>query len=109
MSQTTYQVILSTDGKHTVIVSCDEPESANLALNWAKATYAQVVERYGMKGEQRPTEAEPNGEAEEVPICAVHNLPMAKVNGKKGEFWSCHQKDGDEWCKYRPPRTAGEA
>jgi len=42
-------------------------------------------------------------DAIEPPMCRVHDLAMVQVNGKKGEFWSCHQKNSDgSWCSYRP-------
>src|SRR5581483_8419901 len=38
-----------------------------------------------------------------VPICEVHQVPMVRMRGKHGPWWSCHQKDDDgEWCPYRP-------
>ncbi len=38
-----------------------------------------------------------------VPICEVHQIPMVRMKGKHGTFWSCHQKDeAGEWCQYRP-------
>jgi hypothetical protein len=102
MSQTTYQVILSTDGKHTVIATTDEPGQTALALAWAKATYEAVVKRYGLKGEQ--THLNGNGStAEDVPTCAIHHVPMVRVEGKHGAFWSCHDRDqNDKFCTYRP-------
>jgi hypothetical protein len=42
-------------------------------------------------------------EDQEPPICGIHNLPIVKVQGNRGEFWSCHQKNADgSWCNYRP-------
>ena len=52
MSQTTYQIILSSDGKHTVIVTADDQATSKTAFGWAKATYARLVEVYGLKYEQ---------------------------------------------------------
>src|SRR5205823_4457255 len=38
-----------------------------------------------------------------VPICEIHQIPMVRMKGKHGPFWSCHQKDDDgNWCDYRP-------
>jgi hypothetical protein len=40
---------------------------------------------------------------QEPPVCQVHQVPMALVQGRKGEFWSCHTKNEDgSWCSYRP-------
>lgn len=41
----------------------------------------------------------------EAPICQVHQLPMVKVRGRRGAFWSCHQRLPDgQFCSYRPGR-----
>ncbi len=102
MSQTTYQVILSSDGKHTVIVTADDKETAKTAFGWAKATYDRLVEVYGLKYEQYQ-KGQNNGNGEDTPVCAVHKVPMAKVNGRHGPFWSCHQKNADgSFCSYKP-------
>jgi hypothetical protein len=102
MSNATYQVILSTDGKHTVIVTSDDPQAIKEASSWAQATYERLVERYGLKGEQRASNGDRQQE-ETVPECAIHHVPMVLVEGKRGPFWSCHERNEDgSWCKYRP-------
>jgi hypothetical protein len=40
----------------------------------------------------------------EAPICAIHNVPMHWID-KNGGFWSCHKKDSDKWCSYRPGKA----
>src|SRR5262245_46570099 len=106
MAQTTYQVVLSTDGKHSVIVTTDNQGETKLGLAWAKATYEHLVAQYGLKGKQRQAPSEPeagDNQPGEAPICAVHNVPMAWQQGKKGFFWSCHEKNADgSWCSYKP-------
>lgn len=103
MAQTTYQVILSTDGKHTVIVSSDDPVGIKAAGAWAKSAYAELVNRYGPKS--APKQAQPDeDQIEEAPICQVHQVPMIQVNGRKGPFWSCHERVGNGWCTYRPAK-----
>ena len=33
----------------------------------------------------------------------TERVPMVKVNGRRGPFWSCHEKNSDgSWCSYRP-------
>lgn len=101
MSQTTYQVVLSTDGKHSVIATTDNQADTRLALAWAKATYEQLVNLSGLKGEQ----GQGNDEQQDgsVPECAIHHVPMVLVQGKQGPFWSCHKKNQDgSWCSYKP-------
>ncbi len=100
MAQTTYQVILSTDGKHTVLGTTDDPTKAKAVFGWVKATYDRVVEVYGLKYEQYQ---KANGNHDSVPVCAVHQVPMERVQGKHGAFWSCHQRTPDgSSCSYRP-------
>lgn len=69
---------------------------------WARGTYEALVGRYGRKHEQyQKGNGNPNAEA--VPECAVHKVPMAKVSGKHGPFWSCHQRNADgSFCSYKP-------
>src|SRR2546421_13126071 len=99
MGNTTYQVILSTDGKHTVIVTTDNQGGTQLALAWAKATFERLVAQYGLKGGQPSANGHQSisqgEEPDEPPLCAVHQVPMVKVQGKKGEFWSCHERNQD--------------
>ena len=103
MNQPTYQVILSTDGKHTVIATGEDAAGMKAALEWAKSTYDQVVRSYGLKHEQyNHKNGEQNGN-EAVPNCKVHNAPMVKQQGKYGEIWGCHQRNTHgSFCSYRP-------
>ncbi len=42
---------------------------------------------------------------QEPPTCEVHQLPMVRVEGRRGAFWSCHQRMPDgSFCSYRPSR-----
>ena len=101
MANTTYQIILSTDGKHTVIVTTEDGAQAIAAREWAEVAYDHLIERYGYKGEHRPVS---QGEAIEAPICAVHQKAMVQQQGRRGAFWSCHEKNADgSWCTYKPP------
>jgi hypothetical protein len=44
-------------------------------------------------------------ETVQPPICAMHTQPMVRMNGRRGEFWSCHEKlDDGSYCPYRPPK-----
>jgi hypothetical protein len=103
-----------------VNVQSDDPAAVTEALVWAKKTWGQLVR---LPGKSFPSltsvNEEPNAQAapaavaqqseaadptaEEPPICEVHQVPMVHVNGRKGPFWSCHQKNEDgRWCAYRP-------
>src|SRR5215217_8270539 len=113
MANTKYQVNLAVDGKHSVSVQSDDPAAVTEGLIWAKKTWGQLVRLPGksfqsLQGEDREQtnhSVQSPSEPDAPPICAVHNLPMVRVQGKKGPFWSCHQKmaDGVTWCSYKPP------
>lgn len=105
--QTEYskQVILSTDGKHTIIASGNTQADMVEAIKWATAAYDKMVKRYGLKYEQYAKTNGSNNHAngDTVPTCGVHKLPMTRVNGKFGAFWSCRQRNEDgSFCKFKP-------
>ena len=98
MNRTTYQVVMSTDGKHQVIVTIEDPAGTKAALAWARATYAQLI-----KAEDLAEQPGDESQEQEPPECAIHQVPMVLVQGRRGPFWSCHQKNEDgSWCNYRP-------
>ncbi|MCC7106257.1 MAG: hypothetical protein IT307_14040 [Chloroflexi bacterium] len=95
-----YEVTMSTDGKHTVTVRIEDPAGTQAALAWARATHTQLL-----KDDLPIDGAEPDDDLNEAeaPACGVHHVPMVLVNGRKGQFWSCHEKMEDgTWCTYRP-------
>jgi hypothetical protein len=97
MARTTYHVTLSLDGDHRVSVTSDDQTELSEGLAWAKGVVLKL-EAYARE------HAEAEQVEEEPPICDVHQLPMVKVQGRKGEFWSCHEKNEDgSWCSYKPP------
>ena len=97
-----YQIEMSTDGNHKVTVTIEDPGGTDAALAWAKGTYAKLVQSEN----PRPA-ATAMVSPEPPPICGIHHLPMVQVNGRKGAFWSCHEKNSDgSWCTYKPGRPA---
>ena len=119
MPNTKYQVNLCVDGKHSVSVQGDDPAAVTEGLLWAKKTWGQLVRLPGKSFQTLPQDgsgptdqaATPDGPhqdqasdpAEESPICAVHQVPLVRVNGRKGPFWSCHEKMTDgAWCMFKP-------
>ena len=101
MAHTSYAVTLSTDGAHQITVRSDDPAAMKSAVLWANATYEALLARAG------ETLTAPDGDAvadKAEPLrCAVHQVPMARMQGKHGEFWSCHQRMADgSFCSYRP-------
>lgn len=102
MTQTTYQVTLSLDGNHSVTVKTDNQTETRLAIAWAKATFNRLVEFSKDRDEKNQVISEEHAQ-DDPPICAVHQVPMVWQKGRKGYFWSCHQKNADgSWCDYRP-------
>jgi len=98
MAKLTYHVTLSSDGKHAVLISGDDQQEVTDALVWARDTYADLAGPLGPKLEMFEDDL-----GSESPICAVHAVPMVKQLGRKGYFWSCHQKNDDgSWCSYKP-------
>jgi len=96
VNRTLYEVTMSTDGAHKVTVRIEDPGGTDAALAWAKATHSKL-----MNSEANPFD-DGNG-FDGVPVCAFHRVPMAHMNGRKGPFWSCHEKNLDgSWCSYRP-------
>src|SRR5438045_3168993 len=105
MGSITYQVTLSSDGKPVVSVTSDDPTAARDAIPWLAQTYATLLK--DAKAVPQPATVLVEQEADEAPICAVHQVPMARMHGRKGPFWSCHEKlpDGG-WCRYKPAAGA---
>jgi hypothetical protein len=112
MAQATYQISLRLDGNHSVSVSGDDPTSVKDGLAWARGIYLKLQERAKQNPAAPPiqtSEAVNHQVAapEQPPTCAIHSKPMVSVNGKKGQFWSCHEKlDDGSWCPYKPPKGA---
>ena len=106
MANTTYQITLAVDGRHTVTVTTDDAADTKAALTCGRALYEALVKRSGSTVEQDRAE-EPTDAASDAPICAVHDVPMVRVQGKRGPFWSCHQRTEDgSFCSYRRQVTA---
>lgn len=100
MAHSTFIVTLFPSGKYSIGVSGDDPIAVKAGIVWARGV---------AEGLDRPAEAQPapeeTPEAEEAPLCAVHQQPMRRQLGKYGGFWSCHQKNADgSYCSYRPAK-----
>ena len=102
INKTTYQIEMCTDGKHKVIVTFEDPAGSKAAIAAARGIYSQLLR------DEDPPEAATQADSfdeEHPPICGVHQIPMVRVNGSRGPFWSCHEKNDDgSWCKYKPSR-----
>jgi len=103
MTGTTYQITLSTGGKVAVTVTAEDPAEMKASLAWAQLAYKHLVDDQGKKEDQVKEDQIQEQPEEEVPICVVHNVPMARVKGRYGYFWSCHERNADgSFCSYKP-------
>jgi hypothetical protein len=113
MSKVVYQVTLSPDGKHAVSVRSDDPLSLKEALPLAKQLQERLLGSPELQPPtpiSQPLPQEPDLEQPQAPRCGVHGTPMARMQGRRGPFWSCHQKNLDgSWCTFRPGRPQTEA
>ncbi len=91
-------------------IQSDDPAALTEALVWAKKTYEQLrrlpVKSFPASGAASPQDTQQQAQPpEHPPVCEVHQVPMVWVRGKKGSFWSCHERMPDgSWCSYKPPR-----
>src|SRR3712207_441705 len=94
MATITYQVTIGTGGQPTVSVTSDDPQAARDAIPWLAQTYATLLK--DSKAVPAPATTivkDQQAQNEEAPICAVHQVPMVRVQGRRGPFWSCHEKN----------------
>lgn len=98
---TSYDLILSINGKQVVVASWTDPASKHNTLEWVRKTFKDmVVAYYGINQSQREREF-PN-----APYCKDHQLPMVWRSGKYGSFWSCpHRGEDGSYCKYKAPKA----
>ena len=102
------ELYLSSDGKHTVHVSADTPETLAKLLPQAKTIYDAVVLKYGTRA--RMWQEVRNGKALNgaktkpapragQPVCPVHHRAMVYRQGRFGAFWSCSARSANgAWC-----------
>ena len=104
MANTTYQITLAVDGRHTVTVTTDDVADTTAALTCGRALYEALVKRYGVPEPSQAVSADAaDGGRTEAPMCAVHAVLMVRMQGKRGPFWSCHARmDDGNFCSYRP-------
>ena len=96
-----YQIEIASDSKCSVVVVFDNRDDSEAAQEWAQMTYQRIM---AGNGERVTRTGEPTGQTEEAtPTCGVHQMPMVQVQGRKGLFWSCHERGQDgKFCTYRP-------
>lgn len=102
----TFQLSQTADGKPKVLILANDPYAITVELGSIKtppvynaaqsAKSPTVVEQVNLdiQAPTQPTTA---------PICGVHHTPMNLMHGKRGPFYSCHERMPDgSWCNYRP-------
>jgi hypothetical protein len=96
------------------------PTEANLSRYLVQLTRAELVQVFAavkkLRGEathetmvtllvgilHKLAQSQQNGP---VPLCEIHQVPMVRMKGTHGHFWSCHiRNEDDSWCDYRPPK-----
>ena len=104
-----YQVALSVDGNHSVSVTAEDEAEITAGLVWAKRVHEQLramsrrqppVLEHAPASASLPTDAEPPGPP---PLCGLHQVAMVWQRGRRGYFWSCHERNPDgSWCTFKP-------
>ena len=102
MASITYQIMITSDGKPAVTVTSDDPQATRDAIPWLAQTYATLLK--DVKAVPQPGTTIAQAQQEEEPhFCTIHQVPMARVQGRKGPFWSCHEKLPDgAWYSFKP-------
>ena len=113
LSNIKYHITLSADGKHSASITSNDPQAATQALEWLRATNALLASPATLPAAPAPVQPpyeqvnldlSPAPAKAQAPLCRIHGGAMKLMNGKRGEFWSCHERNADgSWCSYRPP------
>src|SRR5713226_8164626 len=105
MADIKYAISVIVNGQHSVNIEADDPMIASRALEWLSQTYrVSPAPKRADEGAapQVPLQVAPQQEAQ-APLCGIHQKRMTLMNGKRGQFWSCHEKmGGGSWCTFRP-------
>jgi hypothetical protein len=102
----TFQLSQTSNGKPKVLILADDPYAITVELGSIKTppvySTAQATKPPTIV-EQTNLDIEPPAQPITAPICANHHIPMKLMHGKRGPFYSCHEKMPDgSWCKFRP-------
>ncbi len=114
MSKVIYEVTFTDTNVYSVCVKSDDPLALKDALPLAKKLHAGLSQEPGQQEARTPAPKQsplPSIDVQpQAPLCGIHSTAMTQVQGKRGPFWSCHQKNFDgSWCTYRPDRAANFA
>ena len=102
----TFQLSQTVDGKPKVLILANDPYAITVELGSIKTPpvyTAAPVTQLPTVVEQVGLDIQPPTQPTTAPMCGVHHTSMKLMHGKRGPFYSCHEKmlDGS-WCSYRP-------
>src|SRR4051794_28110883 len=91
-------------GNRSVAIESDNPTIAQEAISWLRQRFSEVHRPATPSPVQQIQAAfAPSEPLQQTPVCAIHHQPMKMMHGKRGTFWSCHEKNSDgSWCSYKP-------
>jgi hypothetical protein len=102
-----YQVSVTVAGDQKATIEAADPTTAQDAIALFAQRFGAAV-RPSAPVVPTPVQqiqaafAQPE-KSQQAPTCAIHHQPMNLMNGKRGSFWSCHEKmDDGSWCSYKP-------
>ncbi|MCC7106239.1 MAG: hypothetical protein IT307_13940 [Chloroflexi bacterium] len=105
MAETTsYELILSVNGKHVVIAQWSDLRLSDTTLEFVRRGFKDVVIERAATDPEKQDDGQSN-----APYCGDHQIPMVlrPSRFKKGQtYWACPYKDADgTYCKYRPAKS----
>lgn len=117
MSDFKINMILSTDGKQSVVMEANNKKERDEGIPYAKKLYEKILAEYGTKQEQyakivgngvsptpKKTLSESVDESKRLDWCYIHGAQMiGRPNKfKPGKLFYSHQVGEGEWCKGVP-------
>ena len=108
MARTTYEISIDNTDHFFVTVRSDDPAAIEAAVPWTTKMYNRLtaLSAAAWNAGGRMPEDETAEAGDEPPTCGIHHIPMVRMQGKHGPFWSCHQKNADgSFCSYKPEQV----
>jgi len=102
----TYQVTLAVNGNHSVSVTAEDEAEVTAGLVWAKRVHERLSTREPTASESGAPPTPPTAAdqpPDPPPFCGIHQVAMVWQRGRRGHFWSCHERTPDgRWCTFKP-------
>jgi hypothetical protein len=109
-----YQITLAVEGNHSVSVIGEDEAEMTLGLVWSKKIHQQLR----ALSKREPASPSPMAPATQPgatelppgppPLCGLHQVAMIWQRGRRGHFWSCHERLPDgRWCPFKPITPPG--